>query len=137
VILGDVQEQLAGKYRLSACGRLHNATQRFASFLRKCAGGTNQASVLLTQLQVADMLGLTGSTIVIIANQLRAVGAIRYLRGSIVITSHGVLASQACGCHKRLAIDTPKMLPEWISQRQTCVVSVLHVHAFLRPLCRP
>jgi hypothetical protein len=110
VILHNVQEQLAEKYRMSACGRLHHATERLATFLLMCANRSSDQRILLSQAQLAAMLGFTRSTIVLTATQLREMGAIRYSRGTIVIADRSLLASQACGCHTLGSIDSPKLL---------------------------
>jgi hypothetical protein len=110
VVLDNVRDQLAEKYRMSACGRLHGAMERFASFLLVCAGCMTQPVIPLTQTQLATMLGFTRSTIVLVATRLRAMGAIRYSRGMIAIANRNLLVSEACGCHRPLSSDRPGLL---------------------------
>lgn len=93
----DNQSQAA---QTAACNSLHDIPQRLARWLLMISDRTGRQELVLTQQDLAAMLGAQRSTVNIVANQLRALGAIKYSRAHIQITDRARLEQAACECYR-------------------------------------
>lgn len=82
------------------CAALHGSMSRLASFLLRSADRLGSDELNLTQQDVADFLGQQRTTVNAAAKGLKAVGAIRYNRGTIQITDREALIQEACECYE-------------------------------------
>lgn len=109
MMLQAMQQQLLSITQVSACNRLHSATQRLARWLLVTADRGRNDAVHLTQEAVSHMLGTRRTTVALVAAALQRDGLIRYARGNVEITNRAGLIRAACDCYgilQRLA-DTP------------------------------
>lgn len=99
-VLQNTQQQLLTISQISACNRLHKATERLARWLLTAADRAETDMVPLTQEAVAHMLGTRRTTIALVAGSLQRSGFIRYQRGNVRIIDHAGLVTAACDCYR-------------------------------------
>lgn len=82
------------------CAMSHGSTSRVASFLLDIHRATGGFEIALSQSNIGALLSLRRSSINQACQSLRAAGALRTVRGRILLKDEAVLASVAC-CHYR------------------------------------
>lgn len=82
------------------CAMAHGAISRVASFLLDINRATGRSEIALSQSNIGDLLSLRRSSINQACQSLRAAGALRTVRGRILLKDEAILASVAC-CHHR------------------------------------
>jgi hypothetical protein len=90
----------------------HPAPRYLAS---ACCNFSGSDNFLLTQIDLAGMVGSTRSSISTAASTLANAGAIEYRRGHIHVLRSDVLRNYACECHKRLAVPIDEGLGSFAS----------------------
>jgi CRP-like cAMP-binding protein len=90
----------------AACNALHDLTKRLSRILL-LTGDRCDNDFRLTQEALAEMIGVTRTSLTVAARQLRGLGAIEYGRGIIRITNREKLENQVCECYRtiRRSID--------------------------------
>jgi hypothetical protein len=84
--------------QLSVCNLYHSADQRLCRFLSRGFDRANGEALVITQSQIAALLGLRREAITEIALQLQVAGIIQYRRGSITLIDRRALEKRACAC---------------------------------------
>ena len=95
-----VQAQFIQSAQTAACNARHNIEQRMARWLLLCADRVGQQVLPLSHEFLADMLGVTRSSVTIVAGQLQEQNLIEYSRGKIKIISIPGLEAVACECYR-------------------------------------
>ncbi|WP_372424052.1 Crp/Fnr family transcriptional regulator [Salinarimonas chemoclinalis] len=90
---------IAQVFQSVACNAAHTLEQRAAKWLLAAEERTGEASIPMTQEQLAAMLGVGRSYLSRVVRVLRERGAVRVSRGRIEIVDRGRLAMGACGCN--------------------------------------
>lgn len=93
----DYQSQSA---QMAACNTVHRSTARLAHLLLIFADRTQDAPLDITQQDLAGLMGMQRTTINQAAHELKAMGAIAYLRGTIRITDRAKLERASCECYE-------------------------------------
>jgi CRP-like cAMP-binding protein len=93
----DYQSQAA---QTAACNAIHEVAPRLARWLLLVQDRTRQTEILLTQGDIATLLGVQRTTINAAASELRAGGAIEYRRGKVRIRSREALEGLSCSCYQ-------------------------------------
>lgn len=83
-----------------ACNRMHTIEQRAARWLLMTQDRVGNATFLLTQEFLAQMLGVRRAGVSEAASTLQAEGLIRYTRGVITILERAKLEARACVCYR-------------------------------------
>lgn len=83
----------------AACNVAHAAEQRLAKWLLRSHDRHNGAVMLLTQANLATMLGMQRTTVNQIAQTLSASGAISYSRGKVAVKNRALLERSTCECY--------------------------------------
>lgn len=87
----------------AACHRVHSNRQRLARWLLVVTDKARQRSLRATHETLAQMVGGPRHAVSVALNDLRADGAITYVRGSIDIGRRSVLVAHACECYASCA----------------------------------
>jgi len=87
---------------LAVCNAVHDASSRLARWLLQCADRTDGERVPLTQEFLGEMLGITRTSVTLLAQNLQARDIIRYGRGRITIADRRALESHACECYRAM-----------------------------------
>jgi len=93
----DYQSQSA---QMAACNTVHRSTARLAHLLLVFADRTQGMHLDITQQDLAALMGMQRTTINQAASELKAMGAIAYLRGTIRITDRALLERASCECYE-------------------------------------
>jgi CRP-like cAMP-binding protein len=93
----DYQSQAA---QTAACNAIHEVAPRLARWLLLVQDRTRQTEILLTQGDIATLLGVQRTTINAAASELRSGGAIEYRRGKVRIRSREALKGLSCSCYQ-------------------------------------
>jgi CRP-like cAMP-binding protein len=99
-----VQEQYlqAQAQQTAACNAKHSIMHRLCSWLLRARDVAGSTELLLTQENLAKMLGVQRASVSVFAGQLQERGLIQYRRGRVHINDVPGLAEQACECHGAL-----------------------------------
>jgi CRP-like cAMP-binding protein len=110
LIFGQEQHLQAQAQQTAACNAKHSIMQRLCSWLLRArdVAGTNE--LLLTQENLAQMLGVQRASVSLFASQLRDLALIDYRRGRVQITDPAGLAEHACECHATLRHRRERLL---------------------------
>ncbi len=102
--LADFYEQalLAQLAQTAACNALHSLDHRLARWLLQTSDRVNTRSLVLTQEFVAQMLGVSRTTVTLLAGRLQQSGIIRYSRGHIEILDRARLEAASCECYRTI-----------------------------------
>lgn len=82
----------------AACNAAHLVPQRLAKWIRRLHFANKRRDVCLTQAELARLLGVQRSTVNVAIRQLQVVGAIRFVRGRIIVQCADRLQTAACSC---------------------------------------
>lgn len=82
-----------------ACNRLHTTEERCARWLLQTRDRVGADEFGLTQVFLAQMLGVRRGTVSLTAGVLQQAGLIRYTRGRITVVDADALHEAACECY--------------------------------------
>jgi CRP-like cAMP-binding protein len=94
----------------AACNVSHSLEARLARWLLRCRDLLHSEDLALTQEFLADMLGVTRTSVTLVANTLQQAGLIRYRRGHIRIVNLDGLKECACECYETLRAHSGRLL---------------------------
>jgi CRP-like cAMP-binding protein len=101
--------ELLGRYTLAllnqlarngACNQVHAVEPRMARWLLLTHDRVHADTFPLTQEFMAQMLGVSRSTVSITAGRLQKAGLVSYVRGTITITDRLGLEAASCECYR-------------------------------------
>lgn len=100
LVLRYVQAQLTQATQSAGCNAKHELSQRLARWLLLCADRIGTTKMHLSHDLIADMLGVTRSSVALAAQQLKHQGLIEYRRAEITIRDPKALERSACECYR-------------------------------------
>jgi CRP-like cAMP-binding protein len=105
-------EVLLAQARITAaCNALHTVEARFCRWLLQSADRAESDTVPLTQEFLAEMLGVSRTSVTGVASSIQRLGAIDYSRGVIRVVDRTALESLACECYRTLLADEHQISP--------------------------
>src|SRR5215475_267286 len=110
MIISHEQALLAHVQHSAACNATHNLESRLARRLLRAVDLHGGQELLLTQEQLAEMLGARRTTVTLIAQKFQDAGMIRYRRGRIIICDSGKLQNVACECYRAVKSNYEALL---------------------------
>ncbi len=115
------QEQylLAQSQQTAACNAKHTIMHRLCSWLLRAHDVAGGGELLLTQENLAQMLGVQRASVSMFASQLQEKGLIQYRRGRLHIADVHGLASHACECRSALRQHHKRLFAEAIEAEPT------------------
>jgi CRP-like cAMP-binding protein len=107
--------------QLVACNALHGVEARLARWLLTCRNCVCDDRLPLTQGFLAEMLGVSRTTVTQVARNLQRAKLIAYRHGQVRLLDHPGLERCACECHARIRHGFDVLLPllgkdEWLNQ---------------------
>ncbi|HVT54973.1 MAG TPA: Crp/Fnr family transcriptional regulator [Xanthobacteraceae bacterium] len=93
------QALLAQLAQTAACNALHSLDRRLARWLLQTSDRVSTKSLILTQDFVSQMLGVSRTTVTLLAGKLQQADIIRYSRGHIEILDRARLEAASCECY--------------------------------------
>ena len=85
----------------AVCNNHHRIENRFSTWLLMLADRCGKDNLLLTQEQIAAVLGVQRPSVTCIAQHLRNTGSINYIRGRIIL-NRSKLEEAACECYSAI-----------------------------------
>lgn len=98
--LRSVQAQFIQSSQTAGCNARHQIEQRLARWLLLCFDRIGDQVLLLSHQYLADMLGVTRSSVTVVAGQLQERGLIQYSRGKIKLLDLPGLEALSCECYR-------------------------------------
>ena len=100
LLLSYTQRLIEQISQTAACRRQHRITQHVASWLLMTHDRAASRELLITQNDLADILGVRRESVSQAARSLLAAGCIGYVRGHIRILDRSQLAFASCECYR-------------------------------------
>ncbi len=94
-----IQAQFIQSCQTAGCNARHNIEQRMARWLLLCADRVGDRVLPLSHEYMADMLGVTRSSVTLVAGQLQDKNLIQYTRGKIKLLDLEGLQTLSCECY--------------------------------------
>jgi CRP-like cAMP-binding protein len=92
-----------------ACNALHPVEARMARWLLQLRDRIDHDVLPLTQQALSQLLGVRRTTVTLLMRNLRASGAIRSDRRSLIEIDRSRLAAAACECHDTLRLEVEEI----------------------------
>ena len=102
-LFGRYTEQiLAESQQSAACNALHTLERRMSKWLLRCHDRIESDTLPLTQEFLSHMLGAQRTTVTTVLRNLSKAGALRTMRGRILIVDRALLERTSCECYGAL-----------------------------------
>jgi len=95
-----LQAQFIQSAQTAGCNAHHNIEQRMARWLLLCSDRVGDRVLPLSHEYMADMLGVTRSSVTVVAGHLQERGLIQYTRGKITLLDLPGLEAISCECYR-------------------------------------
>jgi CRP-like cAMP-binding protein len=95
-----LQAQFIQSAQTAGCNARHSVEQRMARWLLLCSDRVGDKVLPLSHEYMADMLGVTRSSVTVVAGHLQERGLIHYTRGKISLLDLPGLEVIACECYR-------------------------------------
>jgi CRP-like cAMP-binding protein len=112
LMLAQEQHLQAQAQQMAACNARHSIMHRLCSWLLRASDEAGTNELLLTQENVAQLLGVQRASVSTFASQLQEWELIQYRRGRVHINDPAGLAKQACECHLALRRKGERLLTQ-------------------------
>src|SRR5262245_31373672 len=110
MIISHEQALLAHAQQSDACNATHNLESRLAQRLLRAVDLHGSHELLLTQENLAEMLGARRTTVTLTAQNFQDAGMIKYKRGRILICDPVKLQNVACECYRAVRSNYEALL---------------------------
>jgi CRP-like cAMP-binding protein len=94
----------------AACNGAHRTAHRLARWLLTCQDAAGSNNFLITQEYLANTLGVQRPAVSLVAEQLKAEGAISYRRGRMQVLDRARLERHACECYEKIRDEYDDLL---------------------------
>jgi CRP-like cAMP-binding protein len=94
----------------AVCNRHHRIKQQLAKWILEMVDRVRGNQFRMTQVLIADMLGVRREQVSRLALSLQGDGAIRYSRGRIEVIDRPLLEREACECYQVTYDETRRLL---------------------------
>ena len=95
-----LQAQFIQSAQTAGCNARHSIEQRMARWLLLCSDRVGDRVLPLSHEYMADMLGVTRSSVTVVAGHLQERGLIQYTRGKITLLDLAGLEAISCECYR-------------------------------------
>jgi CRP-like cAMP-binding protein len=93
------QMMTAHSQQVAACNALHELEARLSRWLLQSSDLLSSDTLPLTQEYISQMLGVTRSSVTLVAKRLQQSGLIDYRRGTVKIADRVALLETSCECY--------------------------------------
>ena len=111
VLLRYVQALIAQTAQNAVCNRHHSVAQQLCRWLLFTLDRTPRGEVVVTQEQIAAVLGVRRESVTEAAGELQRAGVIRSRRGHIMVLERSRLERAACECYAAVSTESRRLLP--------------------------
>jgi hypothetical protein len=133
LLLRYTQALMTQMAQTAACNRHHSLDQQLCRWLLLSLDRLPGNSLFMTQLLIANMLGVRREGVTAAALTLQRAGLIRYARGHIDVLDRRGLEGRTCECYKVVKSEYDRLLPalKRLPEAHRQVAAVGAVHASL------
>jgi len=100
LLIRHEQTLYAQAQQSTACMAAHHVDARLCRWLLRSRGLSRSDTLLFTQEFLTEMLGVSRTSVTVVAHTLQQAGIIKYSRGKIQITNLEGLQDAACECYE-------------------------------------
>jgi CRP-like cAMP-binding protein len=111
IVMSYVEALMIQFQQSTLCGTLHNVENRLARWLLVMRDRSNSDTLPLTQEFLAEMLGVSRTTVSAAARSLQSADLMTYRRGRIHIRDPEGLERAACECYRVVRAQLERLLP--------------------------
>ncbi len=114
LLLRYTQSLVAQISQTAVCNRLHNVDQQLCRWLLINHDQLETNKLIMTQVLIANMLGVRREGVTIAAKKLQEKGLIKYVRGTITMLNRKGLEEAACECYQIVMDEYDRLLGKYI-----------------------
>lgn len=111
-LLRYMQALLTQTAQAAVCNRYHAVEQQLSRFLLERLDRLPTDELVMTQEQMANLLGVRRESVTHAAAKLQEAGLIRYGRGHIAVLDRQALEQRSCECYTVIKREFTRLLPE-------------------------
>lgn len=112
LLLRYMQALLTQTAQLAVCNRHHVVEQQLCRFLLERLDRLPSDELVMTQEQMAHLLGVRRESVTLAAARLQEAGLVRYGRGHIAVLDRKALEQRSCECYAVVKREYDQLLPE-------------------------
>lgn len=116
VLLGYMQAILTQVSQIAICNRLHKIDQQLCCWLLINHDQMPGKELFVTQVLIANMIGVRRESITQAAGHLQQQGFIKFARGTITILDRKGIESACCECYQVIATEYDRLLGKYIKR---------------------
>jgi CRP-like cAMP-binding protein len=118
---GDLCQQLLLHYtqalmtqmtQTAVCNRLHSVQQQFSRWLLLSLDRAPSNDLLMTEMLIADMLGVELEGAKKVLDELQRAGLIEHTRGHVIVPDRKALEAHGCECYAVVRKEFDRLLPD-------------------------
>jgi len=114
LLLRYTQSLMTQISQTAVCNRLHKVDQQLCRWLLINHDQLETNTLVMTQILIANMLGVRREGVTIAAKKLQAKGLIKYVRGTITMLNRKGLEEAACECYQIVMDEYERLLGKYI-----------------------
>jgi CRP-like cAMP-binding protein len=96
----------------AVCNRHHTLDQQLCRWLLLTLDRLPSNEIIMTQVLIANMLGVRREGVTEAARNLQEAGLIRYRRGRIVVLDRPGIEARTCECYAVVKSESNRLLPD-------------------------
>ncbi len=112
LLLRYTQALITQMAQTAVCNRHHSLDQQLCRWLLLSLDRLHGSELVMTQEQIANMLGVRREGVTEAAHKLQKNGLIRYSRGRITVLDRPGLEGRACECYAVVKKEYDRLLPD-------------------------
>jgi len=111
LLLHYTQAMITQTSQIAVCNRHHSVAQQLCRWILSCLDRLPVSELAMTQVQIADSLGVRRESVTEAAGILQRAGLIQYSRGHIIVLDRAKLEAQVCECYAVVKREYDRLLP--------------------------
>jgi CRP-like cAMP-binding protein len=123
ILLRYTQALITQISQTAVCNRLHSVEQRLCRWLLLCHDRVSVPEILMTQENIANMLGGRRESVTVAAGHLQDLGLIHYSRGRITILDREGLEMMVCECYRVVEDELDRLVRPSVENKSVSVGS--------------
>jgi CRP-like cAMP-binding protein len=116
LLLRYTQALITQMAQTAVCNRHHSLDQQLCRWLLLSLDRLPSNELIMTQVLIANMLGVRREGVTEAAGRLQADGLIQYSRGRIVVLDRPALEARTCECYAVVKAETERLFPGGIEE---------------------
>jgi CRP-like cAMP-binding protein len=114
VLLRYTQALITQMAQTAVCNRHHSIDQQLCRWLLLSLDRLSSAELSMTQVLIANMLGVRREGVTEAAGKLQGAGLIRYSRGKITVLNRAGIEARCCECYAVVKRESDRLLPKGV-----------------------